>query len=60
MKIEKLKKSFWSRQIFNEAEMTMDKSEKAWLVGVNWAWKTTLFKLLSWEDSDYEWKIIFD
>ena len=60
MKIENLKKSFWNRQIFNEAEMSMDKSEKAWLVWVNGVWKTTLFKLLSWEDKDYEWKIIFD
>ena len=60
MRIEKLNKSFWNRQIFNEAEMIIDKSEKAWLVWVNGVWKTTLFKILSWEDSDYEWKIIFN
>ena len=60
MKIESLKKSFGNKQIFNDAEMNIGKSEKAWLVWVNWVWKTTLFKLLSWEDTDFEWKIIFD
>ncbi len=60
MKIEKLKKAFGNKQIFDDAEMVMDKNEKAWLVWINWVWKTTLFKLLSWIDTDYEWTIVFD
>ena len=60
MRIENLKKSFWNKQIFDNAEMTLDKCEQAWLVWVNGVWKTILFKLLSWEDKNYEWRIIFD
>jgi ATPase subunit of ABC transporter with duplicated ATPase domains len=30
------------------------------LVGVNWAWKTTLFSILSGEDKEFEWNISFN
>lgn len=30
------------------------------MVGVNWSGKTTLFKILSWDDSDFEWSVLHD
>lgn len=34
--------------------------EVAWLVGINWSGKSTLFKILAWEDLEFEWRVSFD
>ncbi len=60
VQVKNLNKSFGSQQIFEWAELHLWKKEIAGLVGVNWSGKTTLFKILSWEDEEFEWTISHD
>ena len=60
VQIRELKKSFWDKNIFDEAELLLGKRETWGLVWVNGSGKTTLFKILSWEDKEFEWSIIYD
>lgn len=60
VQIKNLNKSFGSNNIFDWVELNLWKKETAWLVWVNWSWKTTLFKILSWEDKEFEWTILHD
>ncbi len=59
LKVEKLKKSFWSNTIFEDAELNLGDNINAWLVWINGVGKTTLFKILSWEDDEYEWSVVY-
>lgn len=60
VQIRDLKKSFWDKNIFNGAELLLSKKETWGLVWVNGSGKTTLFKILSWEDKEFEWSIVYD
>ena len=60
VQVKNLNKSFWAQNIFNWAEFNLSQKETAWLVGVNGSGKTTLFRILSWEDSEFEWSVLHD
>lgn len=60
VKVSNLQKTFWAKTIFNWADLALWKKEIAWLVGINWVWKTTLFNVLSWEDNEFEWSVVHD
>ncbi len=47
-------------QIFNRISFTFEKGKIYWIVGKNWAWKTTLMYLLSWFYRSYEWEIFIN
>lgn len=59
VKLDNIEKSFWWKIIFKWTNMTLPDWIKAWLVWINGVWKTTLFKILSWEDRDFTWNINF-
>ena len=60
VQIKDLKKSFWDKNIFDGISLSLGKREVWGLVWVNGSGKTTLFKILSWEDTEFEWNIIYD
>lgn len=60
VQIKNLNKSFWAKNIFNWAALNLWSKETAWLVGINGSGKTTLFKILSWEDLEFEWAVFHD
>lgn len=60
VRIHKINKAFWSKNIFIWAEMSLWRKDIAWLVGLNGSGKTTLFRILSWEDTEFEWAIQYD
>lgn len=59
-KITQLNKSFWEKDIFIWAEMNIYQWLKSAIVWSNWWGKSTLLRILSWLDADYEWQITFD
>ncbi len=58
--IKNLEKSFWSKVIFDWANMSLWSKIKAWLVWSNGTGKSTLLRILAWEDTDYNGQIVFD
>lgn len=60
MQIKNLNKSFWTKVLFDKAGLNLNKGEKAWLVGINGSGKSTIFKILSWEDLNFQGEIIHD
>lgn len=43
--------------IFKNINFTLNKNDKIAIVWNNWAWKTTLMKILTWEIKNFDWKI---
>lgn len=50
-------KSFGDKRLFNDASFFVDDNEKVGLIGRNGEGKTTLFRVLSGEDKDYQGEI---
>jgi len=60
LSIKGLKKSYWAKIIFDDASLKLNNKIKSWLVWINGVWKSTLFKVISWLDQEYEWEIVHD
>lgn len=60
LNINHLSKSFWPKSLFDNASLALSDWVKAWLVGMNWSWKSTLLKIILWEEKEYEGDISFD
>lgn len=58
--VKNLHKSFWSKTIFDWIHLQLSQKTKAGLVGSNWIGKSTLLKIIAWEEDDYQWEIKFD
>jgi len=43
--------------IFKDIDLTLNKNDKISIVWSNWAWKTTLMRILTWEITSYDWNI---
>mgnify|MGYP003963304515 FL=1 len=43
--------------ILKDIDLTLNKSDRISIVWSNWAWKTTLLKVLTWEITNYDWFI---
>ncbi len=48
---------FNSETILKDIDFTLNKNDKISIVWANWAWKTTLLKILTWEIQNFEWYI---
>jgi len=48
---------FNSEIILKNIDFTLNKTDRISIVWSNWAWKTTLLKILTWEIKNYDWKI---
>ncbi len=59
VEIIKLSKTYNAKEIFREISLILKPNIKYWIVGDNWSGKTTLFRLIIWEESADEGKIIF-
>lgn len=55
IKIDKL--DFDWVEVLKDLEFILNEKDRISIVWVNWAWKTTLLKILTWEITNYEWKI---
>lgn len=58
--VKKLEKSFWSKILFQWWDFSIWNKVKVGLVWTNWSGKSTLLKILAWEDKDYTGQIAFD
>lgn len=52
-------KSIGAKQLFEELQLTIEAQEKVAIIGRNGVGKTTLFRMLTGEDTDYQGEIIF-
>lgn len=43
--------------ILKDIDFTLNKTDRVSIVWANWAWKTTLLKVLTWEIKTYDWSI---
>lgn len=43
--------------IIKDIDFTLNKTDRISIVWANWAWKTTLLKVLTWEIKNYDWSI---
>lgn len=43
--------------IFKDINFTLNKNDKVAIVWNNWAWKSTLMKILTWEIKNFDWSI---
>lgn len=43
--------------ILKNIDFVLNKADRVAIVGQNWAWKTTLLKVLTWEITNYDWNI---
>lgn len=43
--------------ILKDIDITINKTDRISIVWANWAWKTTLMKVLTWELTNYDWNI---
>ncbi len=48
---------FESEVILKDIDFTLNKNDKISIVWANWAGKTTLLKILTWEITNFEWSI---
>lgn len=55
IKIDKLE--FKWETILKNIDFTLNKTDRISIVWPNWAWKTTLLKILTWEIKNFEWSI---
>lgn len=47
-------------KILENINLEFEKWKLYWIVGKNWAWKTTLMQLLAWFYRNYTWEILFN
>lgn len=43
--------------VFKDINFTLNKNDKIAIVWSNWAWKSTLMKILTWEIKNFDWSI---
>ena len=43
--------------ILKTIDLTLNRTDRVSIVWSNWAWKTTLMKILTWEIKNYDWNI---
>lgn len=43
--------------ILKDIDLTLNRTDRISIVWSNWAWKTTLLKILTWEITNFEWSI---
>jgi len=55
IKIDKLE--FSQKEILKNIEFTLNENDKIAIVWANGAWKTSFFKLIIWENKNYDWFI---
>ena len=55
LKIKINKLEFDWESILKNIDFTLNKNEKVAIVWPNWAWKTSLLKVLTWEINNYDW-----
>ena len=55
IKIDKLE--FNGELILKDINLTINKTDKISIVWPNWAWKTTMLKILTWEIKNIEWNV---
>lgn len=55
VKIDSLE--FDSEVILKDIDLTLNRTDRISIVWSNWAWKTTLLKVLTWEIKSYNWWI---
>jgi len=48
LKIEKINKSFWDKQVLFDINTNVSKWEIVWILGPNWAGKSTSMKIMTW------------
>ena len=48
LKVEKINKSFWWKQILFDIETNIKSWEIVWILWPNWAWKSTTMKIMTW------------
>ena len=65
LKIEKINKSFGDKQVLFDIETSIEKWEIVWILWPNWAWKSTIMKIItdfyradSW-DVKIDWDSVF-
>lgn len=55
IKIDNLE--FDSEIILKDIDFTLNENDRVSIVWSNWAWKTTLLKVLTWEIKNFDWRI---
>ena len=55
IKIEKLE--FNREIIFQNIDLIINKTDKIAIVWPNWAWKTSLIKIITWDNKNFSWTI---
>lgn len=48
IEIKNLKKKLWNKGVLNWVNMNIEEWSIYWLLWPNWAWKTTILKVISW------------
>jgi len=48
LKVEKINKSFWWKQVLFDIETSIKSWEIVWILWPNWAWKSTTMKIMTW------------
>lgn len=57
LKIKINKLEFDWEEILKNIDFTLNRTDKISIVWSNWAWKTTLLKIITWEIKNYEWTV---
>lgn len=60
VRVSSLKKIYWDKCVLDSIDLSIDRWEIFWLLGHNWAWKTTLIWILTDLVKKTEWEIIID
>lgn len=62
IEIKNIKRKLWNKEVLNWVNMNVEEGSIYWLLGPNWAWKTTLLKLISWliNKDDWEYKFYWE
>lgn len=55
--IKKLNKNIEQTYLFENAELKINSRDKIALIWKNWAWKTTLLKMMIWKEENLDWVI---
>lgn len=55
--IKNLNKNIEQTYLFDNAELKINTSDKIALIWKNWAWKTTLLKMIIWVEENLDWEI---
>lgn len=55
LKIKINKIEFDWETVFKNIDFILNKNDRVSIVWPNWAWKTTLLKILTWEITNYDW-----